>query len=336
MTIAATRQPDVLLLANIQKPVVAQALSQWRPWLDRHAHVVAEPNIARLNPEQAASLPAFDLAIVLGGDGTLLSMARLILQRQKPILGVNFGKLGFLAEFHLHELQNAWPKLIADLDDQQHVVSRVVLDVALFDAPRSGDSDDSLTETTDRCRKLSPKYHALAINDAVITAGPPFRMIELDLFVCNPACQGHETGLSGDGLILSTPSGSTAYNLSAGGPIVSPDVDAFCLTPICPHSIAFRPLVIDADCQVAIRLKKANPGTTLVLDGQTPIPLGVGQQVIIKRHEHRLKLMTNPATSYLATLGRKLHWAARPHSPPLPPSPPIHLSADTDAPGGST
>lgn len=313
---SANGQPRVLLLANVEKPAVAQALSLWRPWLSEHACIVAEPDMTQLDESKAQAIAPFDLAMVLGGDGTLLSLARLILHRQKPILGVNFGKLGFLAEFHMQEVQNLWPTLIQGLATHQHVVSRVALEVSVFDGHGTGEpvGDQSLASHVRQCAHQRPALNTLAINDAVMTAGAPFRMIDLDIHICRPGCQGHETALTGDGVIISTPSGSTAYNLSAGGPIVSPDVDAFCLTPICPHSVAFRPLVVSAQCQIAIQLKKANAGTTLVLDGQTPIPLGVGQQVILKRHPHRLLLMTNPMTGYLATLGRKLHWAARPRS----------------------
>jgi NAD+ kinase len=137
-------------------------------------------------------------------------------------------------------------------------------------------------------------------------------MIELEMTVDPKRAAGDGTTLSCDGLIVSTPSGSTAYNLGAGGPIVSPDIDALCVTPICPHSLAFRPLVIDAFGGVGIYVKRANEGTTLVIDGQIPRLISGGQRVWVTRHPRTLTLVHNPSLNYWKMLAKKLHWAARP------------------------
>lgn len=295
-------RPRVLILANRQKPAVVEALDGFRPWLAARAQVVSEPDIARLTREGAASLPRADLALVLGGDGTLLAQARNIIDLDLPILGVNFGKLGFLAEYSLDDLRKHWDEVVAG---QVRRTQRVVLDVMVHEAD---------VKLNDGPSSAKPSSEFIAVNDAVITAGQPFRMIELELAIDpgpKPGSDGATT-FSGDGLIVSTPSGSTAYNLAAGGAIVSPDLDAFCLTPICPHTLAFRPLVISAATPVLIRVNRANEGTTLVIDGQLPLNLKAGQQVFLRRHAKSLVLIHNPDLSYWKMLAKKMHWAARP------------------------
>jgi NAD+ kinase len=157
-------------------------------------------------------------------------------------------------------------------------------------------------------------FTGLAMNDAVITAGPPYRMIEVEIGIDPMSPQTEGTTFSGDGVIVATPSGSTAYNLAAGGPIVSPDVDAFTIVPICPHSLAFRPIVVNSRSIVQLRMHRANEGTTLVIDGQKPVSLSEGQRVYIRRHGKALHLIEHPTRSYWQMISRKLHWAARPIS----------------------
>lgn len=295
-------RPRVLILANRRKPAVVDALEGFRPWLSAHAEVVGEPDIALLTREAASALPHADLALVLGGDGTLLAQARNVIDLGLPILGVNFGKLGFLAEYSLDDLRRHWDEVVAG---RVRRTNRVVLDVAVHEA-------DAVINASGSSAKPSSEF--IAVNDAVITAGQPFRMIELELTIdpgSRPGLDGATT-FTGDGLIVSTPSGSTAYNLAAGGAIVSPDLDAFCLTPICPHTLAFRPLVISAATPVLIRVNRANEGTTLVIDGQLPLTLKAGQQIFLRRYTRSLVLIHNPELSYWKMLAKKMHWAARP------------------------
>ena len=266
--------PRVILLANRLKAPVVEALRKLRPWLRQRARIVAEPDLRSSPGRKTVQLPRADLAVVLGGDGTLLAQARHLLDQGVPIVGVNFGKLGFLAEFGLEDFQQNWDGIVSGRCQISH---RVVIDVAVFDA---GMSDPWVTPRT----RAKPRFQSLALNDAVITLGPPFRMIELDLAIDPTPRHSGVTTFSGDGVIVATPSGSTAYNLAAGGPIVSPEVDGLCITPICPHSLAFRPIVVHAGRTVALRLKLANAGTTLVIDGQIPVTLSPGQQVIVRRH----------------------------------------------------
>lgn len=275
----------------------------FRPWLAERAQIVAEPSIATLDAKAASELPEADLAIVLGGDGTILALARQMLPLEIPMLGVNFGKLGFMADFSLEDLKRHWPLIVSR---QCRVTRRVMIHATVFDAKLPWYLGDPLPEQI--------HFETVAMNDVVLTAGPPFRMIELQLIIDPTRSNGHPTTMSCDGLIFATPSGSTAYNLAAGGPIVSPEVDGFCITPICPHSLSFRPLVIPGSSATVLRLNAANEGTTLVIDGQIPIKMTAGLQVLLRRDARALHLIQNPDLSYLRLLAKKLHWAARPRA----------------------
>jgi NAD+ kinase len=158
-----------------------------------------------------------------------------------------------------------------------------------------------------------PHATGLALNEAVITAGPPFRMIELSLSlngVPGPVMRG-------DGLIIATPVGSTAYTLSAGGPVLAPSVDAMVVTPVAPQSLAFRPLVLTADSRLEVGMIRVNQGprgsgTALVLDGQEMTPLDSGSRVLVSRHPRRVRFVHNKKTDFLDTLVKKLRWAMAP------------------------
>ncbi len=293
-----------MILANKQKPLVTEALREFRPWLDERAEVVAELDTRRMSAGAATELPDADLAMVLGGDGTMLSQARMLVDRQIPMLGINFGKLGFLAEFSIADAKRHW-------DDIQtgrcRTSRRMMLDVAVYPpvAPEWGGDGAPMPE---------PVFSDLAMNDAVVTAGPPFRMIEIELAIEPQTSRTSATTFTGDGVIVATPSGSTAYNVAAGGPIVSPGIDGLCVTAICPHSLAFRPIVFNANCDTWLAITRCNTGTTLVIDGQTSCSLEVGQQILVTKHPHALRLVHNPQWNYWKMLAHKMHWAARPRS----------------------
>jgi NAD+ kinase len=238
-----------------------------------------------------------DAILVLGGDGTLLSAARRLGGRPIPLLGVNYGRLGFLASFtpvqfktHFEDFANGKLK----------ISSREVIQTSVV----GGDCIDR------------PRFSATALNDAVITAGPPFHMIELKISA-DSGGDGEELaaeGVSyfGDGVIVSTAAGSTAYNVSAGGPILSPTVKAFCITPICPHTLAFRPVVLASNCTVRITATRVNEGTTLFCDGQESTKLCKGDVVIIRSSPHAVQLIENPDAGEWRNLAEKLNWAASP------------------------
>ena len=161
------------------------------------------------------------------------------------------------------------------------------------------------------CRVFSDgkgKFHSAAVNDVFITAGPPFRMIELRISVDDQSV----AGCVSDGLIISTPTGSTAYNLSAGGPILSGKMEAMVITPVCPHSLSFRPIVINADSKVEIFGVRVNEGTTVSIDGQISCKLSIDDVVKVEREKSDFLIVNNPARTQWETLASKLSWAGKP------------------------
>jgi NAD+ kinase len=292
----------VIVLANTSKPEVVEAMREFRPWLADRCDVVADREVhGKKAAHEIDALPDADLAIVLGGDGTLLAQARRLVELGIPMLGVNFGKVGFLAEFEMPDVKRHWDRIVCNECRRTH---RMMLEARVYPlgAPRWG-LDAELPE---------PVFRELAMNDVVVKEGPPFRMVEMELAIEPDVYRSSAATLGGDGIIVSTPSGSTAYNLSAGGPIVSPGLDALAVTALAPHSIAFRPIVFSATCDVWVTLNRANRGTSLVLDGQVSSGLSTGQQVHIVKHDKALELIHNPGLNYWRLVSRKMHWAARP------------------------
>jgi NAD+ kinase len=285
----------LLIIANTSKPAVQPALDELLPILEQRAQIVG----VRTCEFEPAIAETAEAVLVLGGDGTLLSAARRLSGRSIPILGINYGRLGFLASFTPRQFRHY---LDAFVERRLPVSARSMLEVSVISAGDEVDSADELAVAAKR------RFVACALNDAVVTAGPPFHMIELSVGVDN------ETGVSyfGDGVIVCTSSGSTAYNVSAGGPIVSPNVDAFCVTPICPHSLSFRPLVVATTVTLAICAIKVNEGTTLFCDGQENTRLNIGERVLIRRGPNSVLLVENPDAREWRTLAQKLGWAARP------------------------
>lgn len=293
-------KPRLLVLANLQKPAVREALDDLLPWLEERSMVVAMPALERLACDDASSLPKADLAIALGGDGTLLAQARKLVDLQIPLLGVNFGKLGFLAEFSLDDLKQFWGRILAG---QVPVTHRIMLDICHRPESWAWVTEGEIAAASDRL---------IAFNEASIVAGAPHRLIEMELAIDPTPELTEGTSFRGDGVIIATPSGSTAYNLAAGGPIVAPGTEVFCVTPVCPHTLAFRPIVVPSRCRIHLRLHQVNEGTQLVLDGQQSVNLGRGDQVVLRRYPHTLTLIGNPRMSYWKMLARKMLWGERP------------------------
>jgi NAD+ kinase len=266
-------------------------------WLaERGHHAIFETATAALMPAEAgravADKPALvagvELLLVLGGDGTLLSVADCAVEAnvEVPILGVNFGGLGFLTEATLPEL---YPSLEAALSGDARVEERMML-----------------RATTIRGGQPLPDH--LALNDVVITKAARARMTDLSVFV------GDEfvTRVKADGLIVATPTGSTAYNLAAGGPIVQPVVDAIVLTPIAPHMLTNRPIVIPASSIVRVQPMMAERDELYVtMDGQAGYQLEAGDEVRISRASRRVRLLRPSPRSYFDVLRQKLKWNER-------------------------
>lgn len=285
----------VLLLVNPQKAAAEAAAGELRALIERYGTLVA------VLPADNAPLPGHaknaELIVVLGGDGTLLAQSRRCAEPTNAMLGVNVGRLGFLAEFDLAALRAQAAGIFGDGELQ--IEEFGLLRVEVF-GEHGG----------------SPRFSRMAMNEAVITAGPPYRMISLAFSI-----DGH-TGptISGDGVIISSPLGSTAYNLSAGGPIIAPTVDAFAITPIAAHSLAVRPVVVPGGSRVEIRALKVNGdagvsphvGTTLALDGQVQAPVLPGDRIVITRVEKQVRFVQNPESDYWSRLLGKMNWAAAP------------------------
>ena len=271
-------------------------LARLATWLrERRVEAVFESETATVAGASARASKAFtreelphsvDLVIVLGGDGTLLAMAARIAAagRDIPILGVNFGSLGFLTEIRIDELYNSLEQL---LDGTAEFDERAVL---AADAYRDGESFDSRT----------------VLNDVVFTKGALSRMIELSVSVSG----GFVTRVKADGLIVASATGSTAYNLSAGGPIVHPAVDALVLTPIAPHTLTHRPIVIPGGSVVEVA-PQIDEETFVTFDGQYGYPLKPGDIVRVRKSQRTLRLVKAPARSYFELLREKLKWGER-------------------------
>lgn len=266
-------------------------------WLAaRGATAVFESETAGLLPDGAARTVApktsiardVDMVLVLGGDGTLLSMADCIGEAGSniPILGVNFGSLGFLTEVTLPELYRS---LHAALDGQASIEERLML------------------RSTTR-RNGEPFNQSIALNDAVVTKAARARMIDLSV------CVGDEfvTRVRADGLIVATPTGSTAYNLSTGGPIVQPTVDALLLTPIAPHTLTNRPLVIPGSAVIRVTPNMNDRDEVfLTFDGQAGFQLRAGDELTVRRADKPLRLIKPTTRSYFEVLRTKLKWGER-------------------------
>lgn len=283
---------SVVLITNRLKPKAIAALDEVRALIKEHGSLVAE-----LESKEDQGLPPaeqVDLVIALGGDGTILSAAHRCLTLRAPLLGINTGKVGFMAGFELDSFREHASDLLGEHPLNIHPVT------PLHGVIKAADG--------------SPRHAVFALNELVVSAGPPFRMITLDLSV--DGNQGPT--VSGDGLIVSTPLGSTAYNVSAGGPIVAPGVNAMIVTPIAAHSLSFRPIVIRSDSQVQITLSSVNAvdssGTTLIIDGQISHRLNEGDVLRVSAAKEQVGFVLDPSVSYWQTLLHKMHWASTPNA----------------------
>jgi NAD+ kinase len=285
------------IVAKAHLTAASQLLGQLASWLEEH-HVepILDQETAQLTPGRNTrvlsrdDLPgAVDLVVLLGGDGTLLAMANGIAKAgaNVPILGVNFGSLGFLTEVTLPEL---YPALESVLAGRATIDERLMLRCRVSRTPESA-------------------LEYLVVNDVVITKGALSRIIDLSVWVE----EQFVATFKADGLILATPTGSTAYNLSAGGPIVHPAVDGFVLTPIAPHTLTNRPIVIPSGQRVRIkpRMRAEHDDIYATFDGQTGFSLERHHEVLVWRAEAPLRLVRSASRTYFEVLRQKLKWAER-------------------------
>lgn len=264
---------------------IAKALQLRYPQLTFLAERHLAERLGWPGTEDAALAARADLAIVLGGDGTLIHAARLFKGRTVPLLGVNLGSLGFMTEVPQGELSRVFEQL---LEGKGRIDSRMKLNCRLFR------NDQLIVEDE-------------VLNDVVINKSALARIADHEAWMDGEFLALYKS----DGVICSTPTGSTAYSLSAGGPIVHPSIDCVVLTPICPHALTQRPIVVPGDQVIRIHLKNLVSDVYLTLDGQAGHPLQRGDRVEVERSANRAHLVRNPSLGYFSVLREKLHWGER-------------------------
>ena len=235
--------------------------------------------VAEIEPEKLAT--NVDLVLVLGGDGTMIATSRLIGDTEVPVLGINFGGLGYLAEFRIEELYEALESI---LSGKYRLDKRVMLSVELAGAEE--------------------KTRNRVLNDVVINKSALARIIEIEAYLNDQFVNSFRA----DGLIVSTPTGSTAYNLSAGGPVIFPSMNAVVITPICPFTLSNRPIVVPDDATIELRLMTDKEDVALTLDGQVGFPLKVNDRVIIRKSKTTFNLVQPMNRNYFDVLRDKLRW----------------------------
>ncbi len=264
----------------------AKKLTAWLESRGKRVFVDSETaSVIRVPGHDRSEIPRLvEMLIILGGDGTLLSAARYVADAHTdvPIFGVNLGSMGFMAEVSLDELYDNLAKAIAGKLETE---DRMMLSASVI---RGG--------------KQVAQYRVL--NDAVINKGALARMMELKITVSD----GYLTTLRADGLIVATPTGSTAYSLSAGGPIIHPTIHCFVVTPICPHTLSNRPIALPDTVVVTVCLTSLSEDVSLTLDGQIGFPLVTHDVVEIKKSRYKMKLIKHPGKSYYEILRTKLKW----------------------------
>lgn len=247
------------------------------PFLDEvTARIVSSPSSYKMS-----DIPDLvDFIIVFGGDGTMLSVARVVAIKDVPILGINLGGLGFLTAFSTDELFGMVEKIFND----------------------DYSCDERILLKTHHYRQGEKLVHSFVLNDVSVASGALGKMIKMEVY----ANKQYINTVRADGLIISTPTGSTAYSLSAGGPIIHPSLNSLILTPVCPHTLSNRPIVIPGDMIIEIVL--ISEEASMVLDGQVSIALIQNDVIQIKRSKYTINLITTPSKNYFNVLREKLKW----------------------------
>ena len=287
------RFPRVVLIGRPGSPGLAEPLVRLAQFLTDRGHTVVlesetaalamQPPLPAVDAAQVGG--AADLAIVLGGDGTMLSFARQLAPDDVPLIGINQGRLGFLTDIPLARMEAT---LGAMLDGRYAEERRTLIDATV--------------ERADGSRE-----HALALNDVVVNRGALGTMIDLAIEIDGRFVYS----MRADGVIVTTPTGSTAYALSAGGPIVAPQVPAFALVPVAPHALTHRPIAIPDSALIAIAISHGRDAS-VHCDGQAHFGLSEGDRVALRRAAHRARFLHPEDHDYFAMLRRKLHWSETP------------------------
>ena len=286
--------PTIKTIGIISKPGVSAAVElvpALVEWLrQRGIAVHCDEETAAYAP-QLSAMPremvpeGCDLVIVLGGDGTLLSAARAIGKREIPLFPVNLGGLGFLTAITIDEV---FPELERAFRDEHRIAKRKLLNIELV-------RDGKIVSTYD------------ALNDAVLTKASIARMIDLQSYVDEQFVANYKA----DGLIICTPTGSTAYSLAAGGPIIFPSVPAICITPICPHMLTNRPVLVPETSVIRVISRAPDESVYLTIDGQTGNPIREGDTIVCRSSQFALRLVRPPRMMFFDVLRQKLKWGER-------------------------
>lgn len=272
----------VLIIGNTEKEKIKNAFRDLDLWIGERAHAVFM-DVAEA--EKTRPLEA-DFAIAMGGDGTFLRVSRMVSPYGIPMIGIHLGLFGFLAELTPKDMYDNLDKVFRG---EYKINTRMLLNCRL---ERNG----------------VPVNESLGVNDAVVSRASLSRLVSIKLFI-----DGEEVATySSDGLIVSTPLGSTAHCLAAGGPILSPEIDAFVISPICPHTLTNRPLVISGEAKVEMEVGSEGVGTGLTVDGQVFQELMPGDTISVERSGTRLKLVDAGIRSFYTVLREKLSWGGSP------------------------
>ena len=277
------------IIAKPNEPRASTVAETIAGWAERHGIVLLADNSLSVVPPYATPCPqeevavSSDLLVVLGGDGTMIGAARLVAGRGTPVMGINLGWLGYLTEFAAEDTVLAVDHL---LSGEYEVERRMMLDwECLRNDVRIG------TDTV--------------LNDVAINRSAMSRVIAIDCWIGNRAV----TTYRGDGLIVATATGSTAYNLSAGGPIVYPGTQAICLAPICPHTLTNRPIVLPDTVEISLRIDTREQEVMLTSDGQTGLPLVTGDVIKLRKSEKTFNTVLPRDRDYFQVLRDKLKWS---------------------------
>ena len=297
-TFASYRSPrTIALVGKYHSPEIAESLRRLAEYLHERGisvfieretaeHVGRQVDLARWVTCGFNDIGAHaDLAIVIGGDGTMLNAARRLARYRVPLVGVNQGRLGFMTDIARSDMLTCMDHL---LDGRFSTENRMLLDADVF---RDG-------------KEIAAN---LALNDVVVDKGAIGRMIEFELSIDGEFIYNQRS----DGLIVATPTGSTAYSLSAGGPILHPTLTGIALVPLCPHALTNRPIMVNDQVNIEIRIIQAD-GSRVHFDGQVTHDLQPGDSVRLKRSEYTICFLHPPGYSYFAMLRQKLHWSERP------------------------
>ena len=271
----------ILLGSGDRRPKILAAVERLRPKIAEFVEIVAED----FNYDEDLSTCDADFAIVLGGDGSILRAAKQMGPDQIPVLGLNLGRLGFLADIHPDSITDALQSIV---DNKHTLVDHLMIRCQIF-------------------RENKLVVDQIGLNELAILGGPPFDIQQIDLYVDDELA----TSYFCDGLIISTPIGSTAHNLSAGGPILRKNLQAFVISPISPHTLTVRPVVDTADRTYEIVVSKSNDSTCAVLDGQVLSQLSADDKVRIFRAESVFQMVQVTGNSYYRTLREKLGWSGQ-------------------------